>query len=355
MFPTLEPAEIERVRRFGTACSYGQGDPLSRVGEVNHGFTIILSGKVEVTRRDAAGRHSTIVVHHAGSFLGELAQLAGRPSLVDADALEPVEALTIPPDRLRALLIAEAELGERIMRAMILRRVGLLETSSGGPSSSAGRTAATSCRLASFLRRNGHPHQLLDIDNDAEARALIERFHIAPGELPIALCPSGRFLRNPGRTNWRDALDWFGPSIPSACMTWLWSAPVRRDSRRRFTAGSEGLSVLMLDCRAFGGQAGSSSRIENYLGFPTGISGMALMARAYNQAQKFGVEAAIPDEATALEILDGGRVPAVVADGEYAKARSVVVATGARYRQLEVENMDQFEMSSIHYGHRRSK
>ena len=123
MFPTLEPNEIDRVRRFGTACSYQKGDALSRVGEVSHGFAIFLSGKVEVTRRDASGRRSTIVVHNAGSFMGELAQLAGRPSLVDADALEPVEALTIPPYRLRALLIAEAELGERIMRAMILRRV----------------------------------------------------------------------------------------------------------------------------------------------------------------------------------------------------------------------------------------
>ncbi len=349
MFPTLEPAEIDRVRHFGTACSYRQGDALSRVGEINHGFTIILAGKVEVARRDAAGRHSAIVVHQAGSFLGELAQLAGRPSLVDADALEPVEALTIPPDRLRALLIAEAELGERIMRAMILRRVGLLETSSGGPVIIGRPENGDVLRLASFLRRNGHPHQLLDVDNDVEAKALIEKFHIGPGELPIALCPDGRFLRNPSENELARCLELVRAIDPDRVYDVAVVGAGPAGLATAVYAGSEGLSVLMLDCRAFGGQAGSSSRIENYLGFPTGISGMALMARAYNQAQKFGVEAAIPDEATSLEILDDRLFRLSLQNGEYAKARSVVVATGARYRQLSVENVNKFEMSSIHY------
>jgi thioredoxin reductase len=254
MFPALEPAEIERVRRFGKVRSYGAGEALAKVGEVGPGLTVILTGKVDITQHDQSGHREPIVTHGPGAFMGELAQLAGRPSLVDAHTQGPVEALIIPPDQLRALLIAEAELGERIMRALILRRVGLLETGAGG------------------------------------ATAVY--------------------------------------------------------------AASEGLSVLVLDCRAFGGQAGASARIENYLGFPTGITGMALMARAYNQAQKFGVEMAIPDEVTGLDAtddMDEGRFVLKLSSDERVSARSVVIATGARYRQLAVENLEAFEAASVHY------
>jgi thioredoxin reductase (NADPH) len=166
MFPTLEPAEIERVRRFGEICSYAAGEALASVGGVSRGMMIILAGKVEVTRRDEAGRREPIVTHGPGAFLGELAQLAGKPALVDAHAWEPVEALIIAPDRLRALLIAEAELGERIMRALILRRVGLLETGAGGPVIVGRPDNADVLRLEGFLRRNGHPRQRLNPDTD---------------------------------------------------------------------------------------------------------------------------------------------------------------------------------------------
>jgi thioredoxin reductase (NADPH) len=349
MFPTLEQAEIERIRRFGTPCSYRQGDALARVGEHNHGFTIILSGKVEVRRRDAGGRHDTIVIHHDGSFMGELAQLAGRPSLVDADALEPVEAIIISPDRLRALLIAEAELGERIMRAMILRRMGLLETSSGGPIIIGRPAQGDALRLASFLRRNGHPHQLLDIDHDPEAKALIEKFNINPGQLPISLCPNGSMLRNPTENELARCLGLMSPIDPDRVYDVAVVGAGPAGLATAVYAASEGLSVLMMDCRAFGGQAGASSRIENYLGFPTGISGMALMARAHNQAQKFGVETAIPNEAASLQVLDDRTFQLLLTSGESTKARSVVIATGARYRQLGIGDADEFEMSSIHY------
>ena len=199
MFPVLEPAEIERVRRFGKVRSYRAGEALAKVGEMGLGLTIILGGNVEITQHDESGRRTAIVTHGPGAFMGELAQLAGRPALVDAYAKEPVEALIIPPDQLRALLIAEAELGERIMRALILRRVGLLETGAGGPVIVGWAENGDVLRLEGFLRRNGHPRQRLDPETDPEATALIDRFHVDAGQLPIVLCPGGQLLRNPKR------------------------------------------------------------------------------------------------------------------------------------------------------------
>src|ERR1700680_883689 len=197
MFPVLEPSEIERVRRFGEIRSYGAGEALAKVGEVGDGLSIILAGKVDITQHDESGRRQLIVTHGPGEFMGELAQLAGRPVLVDAYAQGPVEALIIRPDRLRALLVAEAELGERIMRALILRRVGLLETGAGGPVIVGRAENGDVLRLENFLRRNGHPHQQLDPETDSCAKTLIERFEVNAHHLPIVLCPNGKLLRNP--------------------------------------------------------------------------------------------------------------------------------------------------------------
>jgi thioredoxin reductase (NADPH) len=352
MFPTLEPAEIERVRQFGVVRSYGVSEALERVGEVSPGLTIILAGKVDVTQHDTSGRREPIVTYGPGAFIGELAQLAGRPALVDAYALEPVEALIISPDRLRALLIAEAELGEQIMRAMILRRVGLLETGSGGPVIVGRAQNGDVLRLEGFLRRNGHPHQRLNPETDQEANALIERFHIDPGQLPIVLCPSGQLLRNPSEIELARCIGLVGPIDPNRVYDVAVVGAGPAGLATAVYAASEGLSVLVLDCRAFGGQAGASARIENYLGFPTGITGMALMARAYNQAQKFGVEMAIPDEVIGLQALsqsDKDQFVLKLSNNERVSARSVVIASGARYRRLEVENLDTFEASSVHY------
>src|SRR5215475_8031348 len=188
IFPLLEPSEIERVRHFGVVRSYAAGEALATVGTVGAGLTIILSGQADVYQHGASGPRDLIVTHGPGSFMGELAQLAGRPALVDVVAREPVEALLIAPEKLRALLIAEAELGERIMRALILRRMGLLETGTGGPVIIGRRGSADVLRLADFLRRNGHPHQFLDAETDAEAKALIERFHVYSCQLPIVQC-----------------------------------------------------------------------------------------------------------------------------------------------------------------------
>jgi thioredoxin reductase (NADPH) len=352
MFPVLEATDIERVRRFGKVRAYRAGEALVQVGHVGPGLTIILTGRVDVTQHDESGRRRHIVTHGPGSFMGELAQLAGRPALVDAHAQEEVEALIIAPGELRALLIAEAELGEHVMRALILRRVGLLETGAGGPVIVGRPQNADVLRLEGFLRRNGHPYQRLDAETDAEAKALIERFHVDTGQLPIVLCPRGELLRNPTESELARCIGLLGPIDPNRLYDVVIVGAGPAGLAGAVYAGSEGMSVLVLDCRAFGGQAGASARIENYLGFPTGISGMALMARAYNQAQKFGVEMAIPDEAIELDPSGGGENGPFVlklSNSERAMARSIVIATGARYRRLAVDGLEAFEGTSVHY------
>jgi thioredoxin reductase (NADPH) len=299
-----------------------------------------------VTRAEG-GKQVHIVTHERGNFLGELAQLSGRPFLVNAVALTDVEAVAIPPERLRALLIAEADLGERIMRALILRRVGLIEAGAG-PIIIGDEANADVLRLVNFLRRNGHPYQRLDPATDSCAQTLVERFHVEPEELPIVLCPGGQLLRNPTEDQIARCVGLVGPIDPTRLYDVVIVGAGPAGLATAVYAASEGLSVLAIDCRSFGGQAGASARIENYLGFPTGISGMALMGRAFSQAQKFGVEVAIPDEAVKLEC---GNQPCHVqlATGERIQARGVVIATGARYRRLEVERLDEFEGSSVHY------
>jgi thioredoxin reductase (NADPH) len=350
MFPELDPFEIERMRRFGEARSFAQGEAIFTAGQVGPGLVVILSGEVDIVRREFS-HEGLIVMHGPGQFMGELAQLAGRPALVDAVAKKPVLALIIAPQRLRALLIAEAELGERIMRALILRRVGLLETGVGGPIIVGRADNADVLRLQGFLRRNGHPHQLLNSETDDEAKALIERFHIDPGQLPIVLCPGGQMLRNPSEQELARCVGLVRPIDPARVYHVVVVGAGPAGLATAVYAASEGLSVLVLDCRAFGGQAGASARIENYLGFPTGITGIALMARAYNQAQKFGAEMAIPDEVSALRAqTDGaGNFTLQLSNGERVSTRAVVIASGARYRRPAVDSLHAFEGSSVHY------
>ena len=351
MLPQLDTLEIERVRHFGECRSFAAGAALYTTGQVTPGLMVILAGQVDVSYVDRSGRRDTILSHGPGHFLGELAQLAGRPALADAVARDPVQALIIAPERLRALFVAEADLGERIMRALILRRVGLLEAGAGGPIIVGRAENADVLRLEVFLRRNGHPHQLLNPEADAEARALIERFHVDPGQLPIVLCPSGQLLRNPSEGELARCIGLVGPIDSNRVYDAAVIGAGPAGLATAVYAASEGLSVLVLDCRAFGGQAGASARIENYLGFPTGITGMALMARAYNQAQKFGAEMAIPDEVAGLlpptDIT--GRFVLDLQGGERVTTRSVVVASGARYRSLALANLHEFEGSCVHY------
>jgi thioredoxin reductase (NADPH) len=347
MFPRLTDSELARLARFGEPRSYRAGETVARVGEVPPGLQLIMSGRLEVTRHDTGEGGNHIVTHERGNFTGELAQLSGRPSLVDAVAVTHVKTVAISPERLRALLIAEADLGERIMRALILRRVGLIETGAG-PVIVGDESSADVLRLVNFLRRNGHPYKSLDPETDSCARTLVERFEVTPEELPIVLCPGGQLLRNPGEEQLARCVGLVGPIDSDKLYDVVIVGAGPAGLATAVYAASEGLSVLAIDCRSFGGQAGASARIENYLGFPTGISGMALMGRAFSQAQKFGVEVAIPDEAVRLEC---GNDPCrlQLATGERVQARCVVISTGARYRRLGVDRLDEFEGTSVHY------
>jgi thioredoxin reductase (NADPH) len=352
MFPKLESAEIDRARRFGEAKSYASSEHVLKAGEVAPGLIVILSGKVQVTQGRGLDLQETIVTHGPGHFVGELAQLASRPSLVDAEALEPVEAIVVPSDRLRDLMVQEAELGERIMRALILRRVGLLESKASGPVIIGRAEHADVLRLQGFLARNGQPHRVLDSDSDSCAKTLIERFHVDVHHLPIVLCPNGKLLRNPSENELARCIGLVRRIDPTKVYDVAIVGAGPAGLAAAMYAASEGFSVIVLDCRAFGGQAGASSRIENYLGFPTGISGMALMARAYNQAQKFGVEMAIPDQANLLRDhfeQNARRYVLNIGDDEKVLARAVVLASGARYRRRDVTNLTPFEGSSVHY------
>jgi thioredoxin reductase (NADPH) len=345
MFPRLTDDEVARLCRFGEPRSYRAGEMLAQVGEVGPGLMVILSGQVDVTRLEH-GKATHVVTHERGNFMGELAQLSGRPYMVDEKALTDVEAVAVPADRLRALLIAEADLGERIMRALILRRVALIEAGAG-PVVVGSESSADVLRLTNFLRRNGHPYQQLDAA-DGCGQTLIDKFEIEPEELPIVLCPGGQLLRNPSEDQLARCVGLVGALDADRLYDVVVIGAGPSGLATSVYAASEGLSVLTIDCRSFGGQAGASARIENYLGFPTGISGMALMGRAFSQAQKFGVEIAIPDEAVKLEC---GNDPCHIqlATGERVQAKAIVLATGARYRRLGVARLEEFEGASVHY------
>ncbi|WP_114946102.1 FAD-dependent oxidoreductase [Microvirga calopogonii] len=352
MFPTLSSDDIARMRRFGMAATFAAGERIVRAGDVAPGLIVIVSGKVEITQDVGGDRHETIIVHGPGSFAGELAQLSERPSLVTTKAIEPVDAFVIPSRRLRDLMVQEASLGERVMRALILRRVGLLESGGSGPIIVGHQGSGDLLRLQGFLTRSGHPHRVLDADTDPCAKTLVERFQVDPHHLPIVLCPDGKILLNPGDRELARCIGLVKPIDNSKLYDVAIIGAGPAGLAAAVYAASEGLSVIVLDCRAFGGQAGASARIENYLGFPTGISGMALMARAYNQAQKFGVEMVIPNEAGHLGVaadVAGKHYHLRTSSDEIVNARAVIVASGARYRRLDVANLAQFEGTSVHY------
>jgi thioredoxin reductase (NADPH) len=351
MFPHLDDLDAARLRRFGDVCHFSDGTFIMKAGEIAAGLAFVLKGGVDVRQGGAGSSGEAIVTHGPGGFLGELAQLSGRPSLVDAVAQGEVEAIVIPPRRLRDVLVQEAVLGERIMRALILRRVGLLQSGQTGPILIGPAGSIDMLRLENFLRRNGYPHRPLDSNTDGCAQTLLKRFTIQPEHLPIVLCPGGQILRNPSEIELSRCIGLLKPIDPDMLYDTVIVGAGPAGLAAAVYAASEGLCTMVLDCRSFGGQAGASSRIENYLGFPTGISGMALMARAYNQAQKFGAEISIPEEA---QLLDGSgeagaRFVVRLGNGDAVKARSVVLASGARYRRLDIANLSDFEGTCVHY------
>jgi thioredoxin reductase (NADPH) len=352
IFPVLDAEDMQRIARFGEPRNFEPGESVATAGRHSPGVVVVLGGNVIVSRKDLSGVDEHIVTYGPGGFLGGLEQLGGRPSLVDARAAGPVSALVIPPEKLPTLFIYEAALGERILRALILRRMVLLEASAGGPIIVGYADDRDVLRLEDFLRRNGHPQQTLNAAIDEEARVFIERFHIDSSELPVVLCPNGQLLRNPSEGQLARCLGLVSTVDPERLYDVAVVGAGPAGLSAAVYAASEGLSVLVLDRHAFGGQAGASSRIENYLGFPTGISGMALTARAYNQAQKFGVEMAIPKTVLGLACparSAGGEFRLHLEEDEVARARSVIIASGARYRRLAVAGLEAYEGSSVHY------
>ena len=348
VFPKLTPQEIDRLRRFGEVRRYAPGDALFVTGDVAPGMYVLIKGSVRVTRRDPLGHAAPIVEQGPGEFVAEVGQLSGQPAFVDVHAIGDVEALLIPPQNLRALMIEEAELGERIMHALILRRVVVIEAGAGGPVLIGPESSPNVIRLQGFLARNAYPHQLLDPEKDEDAARLVQQYAPNPSDLPLAVCPKGTILKNPSEAELARALGMV--PIDERDQTYdvavVGAGPAGLSTA--VYAASEGLSVIVLDARAFGGQAGASARIENYLGFPAGVSGQALTGRAYVQAQKFGARMVIPAEAIRPDLTE---VPLALRldDGRRVKAQTVVVATGARYRRLNIPNLTDFEGRGIWY------
>jgi thioredoxin reductase (NADPH) len=348
MFPKLDPKEIDCLRRYGEIRRYAAGEALFVTGEIAPGMFVLIKGSVRVMRRDPLGHSAPIVEQGPGEFVAEVGQLSGQPALVDVHAIDQVEVLLIPPENLRALMIAEPELGERVMGALILRRIALLEAGAGGPILIGAESSPDVVRLQGFLARNAYPHQLLDPAQDHDAAKLVQQYAPDPADLPLAVCPKGTILKNPNEAELARALG----MVPIDQRDQTYDVAVAGAGPAGLSAAvyaaSEGLSAIVFDAHAFGGQAGASARIENYLGFPTGISGQSLTGRAYVQAQKFGARMVIPSEVVRLDP-SGTPLALHLDDGRRVKALSVVVATGARYRRLDVPNLGDFEGRGVWY------
>ncbi len=351
MFPALTEAEIARVSRFGTLKNYARGERLITAGEPGLGMFILLKGRVTLSQRDGLGHVVPIITQGHGQFLGEVATLSGRAALVDGHAHDDVETLLVPPEQLRALIVAEADLGERIVRALILRRVGLIEAGGSGPVLIGGPQSSGVLRLRNFLARNGHPHQALDPIRDEAGAALFAQYGASAADV-LAVCPNGMALFNPTEDALARCLGMLDTTEHKELVDVVVVGAGPAGLATAVYAASEGLHVVVLDCRSYGGQAGASSRIENYLGFPTGISGPALAGRAFVQAQKFGAEIMIPAEAAALDCSRAGpegELGLTLTDGRKLRARTIVIASGARYRRPDVPRLPEFEGRGVWY------
>jgi thioredoxin reductase (NADPH) len=353
MFPVFDAAQIATARRFasGPARVFAPGEIAYDFGERYASAWLVLAGTIEVVRRDGLGQAVAFASHHAGQLSGEVSQLGGRGALASGHA-GPAGATALPYDaaHLRALVVGSAEIGEIVMRAFILRRVALLEVGGAG-SVLIGRPGEPALvRLQGFLARNSYPCLVLDAADANAGHALVERLGVQASELPVMVCPNGAVLKRPsdaeagmclGITPELDPAKLYDVAVVGAGPAGLATAVY---------AASEGLSVLVLDARAVGGQAGASARIENYLGFPTGISGQALAGRAFNQAQKFGAELGIPLEVTRLECgAPATPLRLVLTNGGAVQARTVVVASGARYRRPAIPELARFEGAGVSY------
>jgi thioredoxin reductase (NADPH) len=348
IFPTLTRAQLDRLRPFGRVRPMHAGEILMEAADTQARSFVVLSGEVDILRV-CDEREDLVTTTRPGQFTGELNLVLGRRGVVRIRAVEAGEVIELNHDDLLSLVQSDNELSEILLRAFILRRVeliahGISDVILIGSSHSAG-----TLRVQEFLTRNGHPYAYFDLDRDTGVQALLDRFHVAPAEVPVLICRGQMVLRNPTNRQIADCLG-FNDAIDHTHVRDVVVVGAGPSGLAAAVYGaSEGLDVLVLEADAPGGQAGSSSKIENYLGFPTGISGQELTARAYTQAQKFGAQVLVAKGATALacerkpyaiEVDNGAQVP----------AKTVVIATGAQYRKLALDNLAQFEGAGIYYG-----
>jgi thioredoxin reductase (NADPH) len=347
-FPTLAPPQRARIAAHGSLRPIRPGEVLVEAGDPVVPFFMVEAGRLEIVR--PSGADATLVAAVGpGQFSGEVTMLSGRRALMRVRVAEPGEVIELDRERLLTLVQTDSELGEIIMRAFILRRVELIAHGFGDVVVVGSNHCSGTLRVREFLTRNGHPFSYIDLDRDPGVEELLERFHVGAGDVPVLICRGEVVLRNPTNRQIADCLG-FNESIdPSQIRDVVVVGAGPAGLAAAVYAASEGLDILVLEVSSPGGQAGASSKIENYLGFPTGISGQDLAARAYAQAQKFGAQVMIAKGARrlvcdrqpyALEIDDGSRVP----------ARTVILATGAEYRRLALPNLAQFEGAGVYYG-----
>ena len=347
-FPTLTAAQIARLAAHGTKLAVHKGQILAEPGERHRKLFVVLSGSIEVVRPTMAGEQLVIVLG-PGGFTGEMSTLRGVGSLVRARVREDGEVLAIPDDQLRTVVQTDARLSELFMRAFILRRVALVAAQQGDVILIGSRHSAGTLRVQQFLSRNSFPYVNLDIDTDPSVQALLDRFHVTVEDIPVVICRGDKMAKNPSNEELAECLG-MNPQIDGKTVRdviVIGAGPAGLAAA--VYAASEGLNVLVLETNAPGGQAGSSSRIENYLGFPTGISGQALAGRALVQAQKFGAEVAIANSAIRLRCEP--QPFEIELSGEHlVRGRAIIIASGVQYRKLALSNIERFQGVGIYYA-----
>jgi thioredoxin reductase (NADPH) len=348
MFPVLSVEQIGRVSRYGTRRPLRRGDILFEQGADRVPFFVITAGALEIVRPNE-GREDPIVVHHAGQFTGETTLLAGRRSLARGRVTEDGEAIELPKEALQKLVQTDSELSELIMRAFILRRVSLIARGWGDAVLVGSQFCPSTLRLREFLTRNGHPHTWVDVEKVDDVEALLEGFHVHIDDMPVVICRGDVVLRSPTLEEVADTLG-LNASIDVGVVRDLIVVGAGPAGLAAAVYGaSEGLDVLVVESLAPGGQAGSSSRIENYLGFPTGITGQALAGRAFQQAEKFGANVAVARSAARL-LCESRPYAVQLSSGDVVRGRAVVIASGAQYRKPPLDRLGQFEGAGIYYA-----
>ena len=348
VFPTLTPEQVSRIAAHGRRRSTTRGDVLVEVGDKVVPVFVVVRGEIQALR-PAEGGDTLIVSLQARQFSGEANMISGRRALTHLRVSKAGEVIQLDREQLLALIQTDAELSEILMRAFILRRLELIARHLGDVVVIGSAHCAGTLRVKEFLTRNGHPFQYIDLDRDREAQELLDRFQISVADIPVLICRGDAVLRNPTNSQIADCLG-FNEEIDDTRVSDLLIVGAGPAGLAAAVYGaSEGLDVLVLESNVPGGQAGSSSRIENYLGFPTGISGLDLTGRAYAQALKFGAHVMVAKGAIRLAC-DGQRYTVEIDGGLRVQSRAVIIATGAEYRKPELANLSTFEGAGVYYG-----